>query len=289
MRERPDIRNRAWSKCEVGAWNLSWDSITSATALTAFVRESEEVRRKVEGQKRIQAPEKRKLQKKPAAKHQEPRSRAKSNRKREPEPDVEIEEPFDNDIEDDLSTPLEIIETAVNLPRIPPPDTGFEGLTISTIQTVTQLRQKRSLQLQDVLQDLPEGYHYSLRNRGHTSISYHEDTTDSSDIEEAGYGSGSELEGEAFDIDSDSEAEDGLGGEECSVSTGDVMEDDEIRLCQQLGGLGVYSKPYALPVRLQKAARTGGVQGRLIFGRLGVWKRGIVKRYTWRKPASTRC
>lgn len=287
---RPDVREKAWSRCEVGPWNLSWESITSKDALTAFVRETEEVRTRVLNHTRVQAPEKRKRKQKAApapvqgSKTKQRRSRKKPappqtrNRREDEEEVSDIEEPFDAGIEDDTTTPLKLVIDALSLPRLSPPDTESEALLNTpsssriqgsrVVRVVNAQRNTRAGELEKALDNVPRGYHYSLRNRNEVGISYNENTE--TEIDSA---SGSDLEGEGLELVSDEE---------------DLSEDEKV-LCQQLGGLGVARKSESIVesetrISLKRAGRTGGVTGILIPSRLEGLKRGIVVEFQWKKP-----
>lgn len=285
LKGRPEIRQRAWSKCEVGPWNLSWDSITSKDALTAFLREEKDVRSKVLGPGRVQAPERRKRKKKQVEKKAQKQGITASRGRKplakdttsqlETIEDAEFEEPFDNDIQDDITTPLQVIETAVSLPLIPPPDTESQNLlssksTTRVVNKVNALRQARAAQFEQELAELPKGYHYTLRNRGEVGISYNEDS-------EASSSEDTEMEDEEFEAISNSDLE----AEQSDIDG--QLQYDEAALCQQLGGLGVDKTALSLRVFLHKAGRTGGGCGTLVSDKLEPLKRGIVKWYTWRK------
>ncbi|RPA74771.1 hypothetical protein BJ508DRAFT_332716 [Ascobolus immersus RN42] len=191
-------------------------------------------------------------------------------------------------IQDDLTIPLEVIETAVNLPRIPPPD-NTSALLLNTSSSRTRcpvvayidsLRIKRQNQLENEIQKLPKGYHYSLRNRETMGINYNEDTeTEAVDSE---FESASD-DDELLSV-SESEGESDI---DLAASDGEITSQDETAmLSRQLGGIRVSNAPYIRQrgrVLLRKAGRTGGMRGKLISDQFETLRRGIVKHFIWKK------
>lgn len=156
--EKAETRLNAWRRCTVGPWNLSWESLTSGEALSAFVREPEEVQNIITGVNKMTL----------------------------------VEEEMDDTPEDDPDTPMPIVEAINRIPIVTKPPTRNRRIPAIEASAMARLRrndqpeeqkkrkERQVLEVEAAVEAAPKGYRFNFRNRN-AVISYNGDTDEFED------------------------------------------------------------------------------------------------------------
>lgn len=225
LKEKHELCLKAWSNCRIGKdWDLSWETITSPEARAAFLAKDDAFQDEIKGRTVVSSTRSESATTNITAQAARtttpvPKAKRSSRRARKAR------------FEDDVETPLEVVETLSEIQglqaiingsassRSTCSNRGIEGYQQSEI--VSRARKQVKECIGKAKQHLPEGYHYGLRTRGIAALSYKEDSSDE-ELESQG----SDGEDARNDLD-DGEEGDSEESESSSGSEGENPDDGD--------------------------------------------------------------